>query len=60
MEILKIIAISLAVLALHGCSTEKFDRNVPRGTIVTSPSSFTDEAYVWEGFMFPTNRTTWR
>lgn len=60
MRIMKLLVISLVLLTFSGCSSEKFDQNVPCGTIVTSPASFYDETYVWEDFMFPTNRTTRR
>ena len=60
MRTVKLIVVSIGILALAGCSSERFDRNVPRGTAVASPASFSDETYVWEGFLFPTNRTTGR
>lgn len=60
MRIVRLLAVSLAFLALSGCTSDKFKGNVPRRTVVTSPFYFSDENYVWEDFLFPTNRTTRR
>lgn len=53
----KLIAVVLLSAMLIGCKSESQYYNNQGGTNVIFSTNFNEEHYVWEGFLFPTNRT---
>jgi hypothetical protein len=51
----KLITLAGLVLFIGCTSSKQSSEQIPQGMIFSS--SFNEENYVWESFMFPTNRT---
>ena len=58
MKKLSCILLSLALLLAVGCQTDKVTYEKVPSQATMQSSSFNQEHYVWESFLFPTNRTT--
>ena len=57
---IKLLAAALLVAFVLGCQTQPKYEDVPDQPAVMQSAGFNEEHYIWESFLFPTNRTSGR